>query len=90
MLKAGFRVVAAAGLAALFPLSAAVGGDEGTSIQIERPAGASPEPEAGYRPRWADPFAKSSQPGIENDPTPFNPADVDANSDTLDIKNLDQ
>ena len=42
-----------------------------------------PKPTQGYRPRWADPNAKPPEPGIENDPTPFDPADVDANSDTL-------
>ncbi len=38
---------------------------------------------SGYRPPWADPDAKPPEPGIENDPVPFNPADVDSNSDGL-------
>lgn len=90
MMQWGLRVFAITGLMALLPTSAAVGADEGTSIQVEKPAAAPAEPEAGYRPPWADPNARPPQPGIENDPTPFNPADVDANTDTLNINNLDQ
>jgi hypothetical protein len=90
MMQRGFRVVAVAALTALLPMGAAFGADEGTNIQVERPVPAPPEPDAGYRPPWADPNAKPSQPGIENDPTPFDPSNVDGNSDTLNINNLDQ
>jgi hypothetical protein len=68
------------------------GADAGRGAQIEKPAADPVEREEGYRPRWADPYAKPPQPGIENDPTPFDPSDVDANSDTLNnnLNNMDQ
>jgi hypothetical protein len=91
MTKWGFRVAAITGLMAFFATGSAIGGDEGTSIEVEKPAAVAPdESDGGYRPPWANPNAKPPMPGIENDPTPFNPADVDSNSDTLNINNLDQ
>lgn len=90
MMSWGLRMVAVACLTAAISFTAIAGDDEGTSIQVERPAAAPAESDAGYRPPWANPNAKPPQPGIENDPTPFNPADVDANTDTLNINNLDQ
>ena len=90
MMQRGLRIVAIAWLAALLPAGAALGANEGTSVEVEKPAATPPEPETGYRPPWANPDAKPPEPGIENDPTPFNPADVDANSDTLDMHNVDQ
>ena len=91
MTHRGFRVAAIAMLAALSSAGVAVRAEDGKGVEIERPAAApTPEPETGYRPPWADPNAAPSMPGIENDPTPFNPADVDQNSDTLNINNLDQ
>ena len=66
------------------------GDDDGTSLEVEKPAAVPADSDAGYRPSWANPNAKPPDPGIENDPTPFNPADVDANTDTLNINNLDQ
>ncbi len=33
-----------------------------------------------YVPPWADPYASSPDVGVNEDPTPFNPADVDANA----------
>jgi hypothetical protein len=75
---------------ALISASGSIAGEERSNIQIERPASAPSEGETGYRPRWADPNATPSLPGIENDPTPFNPSDVDRNTDTLNINNLDQ
>ncbi|MEI9900943.1 MAG: hypothetical protein WDN31_13300 [Hyphomicrobium sp.] len=84
MMKWGCRVVAVAWLTAIVSTSAAIGAEDGTNVEVEKPAATvPPETETGYRPPWADPNAKPMQPGVENDPTPFNPADVDANSDTL-------
>jgi hypothetical protein len=85
MKQAGLFALAVAFLVPLAPTAAVAGatGDDGTSVQVEKPAAAPAEPETGYRPRWADPNAKPPEPGIENDPTPFDPADVDANTDTL-------
>ena len=91
MMHWGCRVIAIAGLMALLPASAAISAEDGTPLEVERPAAVpQPEPDAGYRPPWADPNAKPPMPGIENDPTPFNPADVDSNADTLNMKNLRQ
>jgi hypothetical protein len=84
MKSAGHVALTVAFLLPLFPLTAAAGAaGNGTSVEVEKPAAAPAEPEAGYRPRWADPNAKPPEPGIENDPTPFDPADVDANTDSL-------
>ena len=84
MKSAGLVALTVAFLLPLFPLTAAAGAaGTGTSVEVEKPAAAPAEPEAGYRPRWADPNAKPPEPGIENDPTPFDPADVDANTDSL-------
>jgi hypothetical protein len=95
MRAAGFLVLAgAACLTTLFALPAAAGApaDQGTNAEVEKVAPPPDEGDGGYRPRWADPNAKPSEPGVENDPTPFDPADVDANSNTLDntINNVDQ
>jgi hypothetical protein len=90
MIKAGLRVLVVACLTSALPLAAKAGGEAGKSIEIEKPAAAPAESDAGYRPPWADPNAKPPQPGIENDPTPFNPSDVDQNTDTLSNHNLDE
>ncbi|MFA5898396.1 MAG: hypothetical protein WC829_04705 [Hyphomicrobium sp.] len=92
MIKAGCRTTAIAGLMALLPTFAVAGAGEGTNLEIERPATPPPEADTGYRPPWANPNAKPPQPGIENDPTPFNPSDVDSNSDALNnnLNNMDQ
>jgi hypothetical protein len=85
MKSAGLVALTVASLLPFYPFTAAAGAGAagGTSMEVEKPAVAPAEPEAGYRPRWADPNAKPPEPGIENDPTPFDPADVDANTDTL-------
>jgi hypothetical protein len=92
MKQAGLFVVAVACSALLSAPAANAGGDAGRGGEIEKPAPPPVESNEGYRPRWADPNAKPPEPGIENDPTPFNPADVDTNSDTLNnnIDNVDQ
>jgi hypothetical protein len=85
MKSAGLVALTVASLLPFYPFTAAAGAGAagGTSMEVEKPAAAPAEPEAGYRPRWADPNAKPPEPGIENDPTPFDPADVDANTDSL-------
>ncbi|MEO8419790.1 MAG: hypothetical protein ABI457_01225 [Hyphomicrobium sp.] len=85
MRPAGLPVLTTACLTLLFAFPAATGAraDPANNAEVEKPAAAPAESDAGYRPRWADPNAKPTEPGIENDPTPFNPAEVDANSDTL-------
>jgi len=44
---------------------------------------ASPDYE-GYRPAWANPYAEPPEVGINDDPTPFDPADVDSGPSPLD------
>jgi hypothetical protein len=38
----------------------------------------------GYRPAWANPYAEPEDLGINNDPTPFDPAEVDGGPSPLD------
>jgi len=44
---------------------------------------ASPDFE-GYRPAWADPYAGMPDLGVNEDPTPFDPGDVDTGRSPLD------
>ena len=37
----------------------------------------------GYRPDWANPYAEPEDLGVNDDPTPFNPADVDSGPSPL-------
>lgn len=90
MMQAGLRVVAVADLTAFIPLAAVADDERGTSLEIEMPAAAPAVSDTGYRPAWANPFARPPEPGVENDPMPFDASDVDANTDTLNIDNLDQ
>jgi hypothetical protein len=90
MMQRGCRIAAITAVMAMISTSGAIAAEERSNIQIEKPASAPPENDGGYRPAWADPYAQPPEPGIENDPTPFNPSDVDRNTDTLNINNLDQ
>jgi hypothetical protein len=38
----------------------------------------------GYRPAWANPYAEPEELGVNDDPTPFDPADVDSGPSPLD------
>jgi hypothetical protein len=38
----------------------------------------------GYRPDWANPYAEPRALGVNDDPTPFNPSDVDSGPNPLD------
>jgi hypothetical protein len=60
-------------------------GQEGEVVRPKQVPNNPPPPDnvEGYRPPWANPNAKPPEPGIENDPTPFNPADVEVDSDQL-------
>jgi hypothetical protein len=85
MKKAGIFFFSAACLTTMFALPAAAGAptNKDNSVEVEKPAAAAADTDQSYRPRWADPNAKPPEPGIENDPTTFNPADVDVNTDQL-------
>ncbi len=37
----------------------------------------------GYRPAWANPYAEPDELGVNDDPTPFDPADVDSGPSPL-------
>lgn len=43
---------------------------------------ASPDYE-GYRPAWANPYAEPGEIGVNDDPTPFYPSDVDSGPNPL-------
>jgi hypothetical protein len=84
MKKAGIFVLTAACAAVSFSLPAAAGAaNQSTGDQAAEALLPPVEKDKGYRPPWADPDAKPPEPGIENDPVPFNPADVDSKSDGL-------
>ena len=87
MKKAGTFLLSAACLTTLFALPAAAGApaNNDNSVEVEKPAAAPADSDQGYRPRWADPNAKPPEPGIENDPTTFDPADVGVNTGTLSL-----
>lgn len=38
----------------------------------------------GYRPAWANPYAEPGEIGVNDDPTPFYPSDVDSGPNPLD------
>lgn len=38
----------------------------------------------GYRPAWANPYAEPPEIGVNDDPTPFDPGDVDSGPSPLD------
>ncbi len=38
----------------------------------------------GYRPAWANPYAEPGEIGVNDDPTPFYPSDVDSGPSPLD------
>ena len=85
MQKAGTLLLFVACLTTVLALPAAAGApaNKDNSIEVEKPAEAPADTDQGYRPRWADPNAKPPEPGIENDPTTFDPSDVGVNTDQL-------
>ena len=84
MKKAGICVLTAACAAVSFSLPATAGtADKSAGDQAAEPMLPRVDKDKGDRPPWADPDAKPDEPGIENDPVPFNPADVDSKSDGL-------
>ena len=85
MKKAGIFVLTAACAAVSFAPPATAGAtDNSAGDQAAEPLLPPVEKDtSGYRPPWADPDAKPPEPGIENDPVPFNPSDVDSKSDGL-------
>lgn len=91
MMQAGLRVTAVAGPTAFIPLEAMADDERGsTSSEIGKPAAAPAESATGYRPAWANPFAKPPEPSVENDLTLFDASDVDSSTEKLAINNLDQ
>lgn len=82
MRQAGILVFAAACMTAAFalPVAAAETAGEVLAPQQVTPNSPPPEDSDDYRPPWADPDAKPPEPGIDDDPTPFNPSNVDGKS----------
>lgn len=64
------------------PLSADARDGHRERIKDDPHSLASPNYE-GYRPDWANPYAEPEEPGVNDDPTPFNPADVDSGPSPL-------
>jgi hypothetical protein len=48
---------------------------------------ASPDYE-GYRPAWANPYAEPGEIGVNDDPTPFYPSDVNSGGSLFDNDNF--
>jgi len=82
MRRAGILVIFAACTAVICALPVAA--ESTGEVVVPQQVGPNPPPpeesDQGYRPPWADPYAKPPEPGIEGDPTPFNPSDVDGKS----------
>jgi len=65
------------------PLAAA--SREGEPYQIENDSQSLASPDyQGYRPAWANPYAEPGDVGVNDDPTPFYPSDVDSGPSPLD------
>jgi len=66
------------------PFAAARERGGGRSLSLDDPRSlASPNYE-GYRPAWANPYADPPEIGVNDDPTPFDPSDVDSGPSPLD------
>lgn len=79
VLVAGVTVLSLAQMSA----AAARGDDERLPPQDDETSLASPN-YRGYRPAWANPYAEPNMLGVNDDPTPFDPSDVDSGPDPLD------
>jgi hypothetical protein len=80
-----FVVVLAIIVSAHAPIAAAArerGRDQNIPLNDPRSL-ASPDYE-GYRPAWANPYAEPDEIGVNDDPTPFYPSDVDSGPNPLD------
>lgn len=64
-------------------LAAARGEGERLPPQDDSSSLASPN-YRGYRPAWANPYAEPDMLGVNDDPTPFYPSDVDSGPSPLD------
>lgn len=69
-------------LLAALTLSAQARDREGRPALDDPHSLASPNYE-GYRPAWANPYAQPDELGVNDDPTPFDPADVDSGPSPL-------
>jgi hypothetical protein len=88
MQKLGVLLVALAIVVTAQAPSAANARDYGRererSLPLDDPRSlASPDYE-GYRPAWANPYAEPGEIGVNDDPTPFYPSDVDSGPSPLD------
>lgn len=69
-------------LAVAVPLDTQAREGKAKRVEDEPHSLASPNYE-GYRPAWANPYAEPEELGVNDDPTPFDPADVDSGPSPL-------
>jgi hypothetical protein len=84
-----FLTVVAILFTALLPLAAAArerdrGRDGERGLSLDDPRSLASPNYRGYRPAWANPYAEPEELGVNDDPTPFNPSDVDSGPNPLD------
>lgn len=58
--------------------------ERGQALPLNDPRSLASPDYQGYRPAWANPYAEPPMPGVNDFPTPFNPADVDSGPGPLD------
>ena len=80
----GVVLVVLATWTAYMPLAAASWEREPFPVQEEDRESLESANYQGYRPAWANPYALPPEVGINDDPTPFFPADVDDGASPLD------
>ena len=82
-----FLTVVAILFTALLPLAAEArerGRERERALPLDDPRSLASPDYQGYRPAWANPYAEPEELGVNDDPTPFNPADVDSGPNPLD------
>jgi hypothetical protein len=81
-----FTVVAS--LIVLAPLAATARESTPTQSEEEDTTSLASPDYQGYRPAWANPYADPPEIGINDDPTPFYPSDVDSGGSLFDNDNF--
>jgi hypothetical protein len=60
------------------------GRDRERALPLDDPRSLASPDYQGYRPAWANPYAEPGELGVNDDPTPFDPSDVDSGPNPLD------
>lgn len=84
MTKTGVLCVLLAAAVAFAPLGASARESRGDPREDEDSMSLASPNYPGYRPAWANPYAEPEELGVNDDPTPFDPADVDSGPSPLD------